>query len=299
MIIAAAKGLIALLFRLSGIPWLIREFFCRNKISIILYHNPSPEVLDKHLSYLSKHYNFITLRHLVESIYEGDWSTVPPKSLVINLDDGYAGNYRLLGIFKRFGVVPTIYLCSHILGTDYVLQGDVLRRLPADILKGVENQRQLSVLEGEAGLTLESENPDRRFLSKKQIAKMAQWVDFQSHSRYHLRLTTCDDEIASEEISASKTAIEELVEKPCEHFSYPFGDYNERIIAYTKENGYRSGRTTKGGWNGPGTDPFRLKLTADIPEDASISVLSAHVSGLPRYTKRIAYVIKRRCKRWF
>ena len=68
-----AKELAALLIRLSGIPWLTREWFGRHKVSILVYHNPAPETMDRHLTYLSKHHRFITLNRAVDAISTNDF----------------------------------------------------------------------------------------------------------------------------------------------------------------------------------------------------------------------------------
>ena len=112
-----AKELAAFLIRLSGIPWLTREWFGRHKVSILLYQNPAPETMDRHLTYLSKNHHFITLNRAVDAISTNDFKQITPKSLVLTLDDGYAANERLLDHFKAHGVKPTIYLSSHIIDT--------------------------------------------------------------------------------------------------------------------------------------------------------------------------------------
>ena len=46
-----------------------------------------------------------------------NWARVPERALVVTFDDGHRGNHRLLPIFRRYGIRPTIYLCSQIVGT--------------------------------------------------------------------------------------------------------------------------------------------------------------------------------------
>ena len=82
----AIRGLLGLLLRASGLSLLIREVFCRNRCAIILYHDPSPEVFEQHLTYLTRHYSVIPFSALVNAIYERDSSTMPPKSLVIHIE---------------------------------------------------------------------------------------------------------------------------------------------------------------------------------------------------------------------
>ena len=62
---------------------------------IISYHNPKPKIFKKHIEYLKKNYNFISLDKLVDAIHNKDWSAIPSKSLVITIDDGWKENYLL------------------------------------------------------------------------------------------------------------------------------------------------------------------------------------------------------------
>jgi peptidoglycan/xylan/chitin deacetylase (PgdA/CDA1 family) len=110
---------------------------------------------------------------------------------------------------------------------------------------------------------------------------MSHWCDFQSHGKFHFSLPNCDDEAALEEISSSKKTIEKILAKKCEHFAYPFGDYSRRDTGYVKKCGYKSGRTIDPGWNHMATDPYRLKVVAMIPDDASRNMLCAQLTALP------------------
>ena len=43
------REIIGFIFRFSGIPFLIREILCKNKVVIIIYHNPKHDnVFDEH-----------------------------------------------------------------------------------------------------------------------------------------------------------------------------------------------------------------------------------------------------------
>ena len=44
----------------------------RKRVTIVVYHDPSPEVLDRHLAYLTAHYRAITLDRLAEALHSGD-----------------------------------------------------------------------------------------------------------------------------------------------------------------------------------------------------------------------------------
>jgi hypothetical protein len=98
-----ASQALAAVLTLVGLRALMRHL-TRHKVGILLYHDPSPEVLDRHLTYLRRHYELIPFSRLVEALARRDFSIVPPHSLVIHIDDGYASNRELLGVIDRHGV---------------------------------------------------------------------------------------------------------------------------------------------------------------------------------------------------
>jgi len=275
------KEVLALVFRFSGILLFIRGVFCRNKVTIIFYHDPKPEVFRKHIDYLYKRYNFISLEILVEAIYQNDFKNLPPKSLVITIDDGNKGNYDLLDLFKKYKIKPTIYLCSHIINTHrkfwFLLGNKNLK-----VLKKLRNKQRLKILKERYDYELHKEYPDRQALNLMEIKEMSPYVDFQCHTKFHPILTTCDDEGSQEEIMESKFFLEKLLGKKVNYFSYPNGDYGEREVRILKDCDYKSARTYDIGWNSIDSDPYRLKAMA-VDDNASINMLSAQIFGFFRY----------------
>ena len=73
------KNIVAIVVCLSGMPLLIREWVCRNRVTILLYHDPKPTVFAKHITYLSRHYTVISLNTLVAAIHQKDLFRNPPE----------------------------------------------------------------------------------------------------------------------------------------------------------------------------------------------------------------------------
>jgi len=275
------KETISLIFRFLGVPKLIRELICRNKVTIIYYHNPKPNIFKKHIEYLSRNFVFISLNRLINAIRNKDWSKIPPKSLIITFDDGYKENYNLIEIFKKYNIYPTIYLCSHIINTNRSFWWKT--GFPnSQKLKYYDNNRRLKALTYVTGYEPKLDGSKRQALNLKELSSMLRYVDFQSHSRFHPILTTCDDKECKKEIEKSKDYLGKLLNKKIEHFSYPNGDYNAREIEYLKNSGYISARTIDVGWNDVNSDPYRLKAMG-IEDNASINMLSVQVCGIFRY----------------
>lgn len=286
---ALAKELMGVSIRYSGILFIILNLYARHKVTLIVYHNPKPEILDEHLRYLSKRYRYITLDKLVDAIYSRQWNNIPPKSMVVTLDDGHRDNYKLLEVFRKHKVTPTVYLSSRLMDTKrhfWFMEKEIDPRK----YKRLVNSERLQLLNNEIGYSPTMEFPDheRQALNKDEMMSMKNFVSFQSHSASHPILTTCTYDECKEEIFQSKIDVETMIGKECKHFAYPNGDYSEREIELLKEAGYRSGRTVDLGWNDLDTDPFMLK-TSGISDNASINWVAAQLSGVPIY---IQYLFK-------
>jgi peptidoglycan/xylan/chitin deacetylase (PgdA/CDA1 family) len=282
---AVLKEAVARALLLSAIPFFIRLMLARRGCGILIYHDPKPETLDRHLLYLKRHFSFISLSELCDAIEAGDDSTFSGGKLVLTIDDGRAGNARLIPIFQKHAVHPTIYVCSSIVGTEKIFwwQHEAAKALGVERLKRLPNVERLRLL-ARYGFMKEPEQKSRSVLSREEVRALAAVADIQSHTRSHPILTQCDDGTCSAEISVSKGEIEVLIGKPCVDFAYPNGNYGAREIAILKDAGYRSARTFNLGWNGAATDPFQLR-GIPIADDASVPWIAVQLTGLSTFLK--------------
>lgn len=281
---AIVRDSMAAAIRFSGIPFLIRMLMARSRVTIIVYHDPAPEVLNRHLTYLTARYRAITLDLLAEALHSKNWTRIPPWSLVVTVDDGHKGNRGLAEIFAKHRVVPTIYLCSQIVGTRRAFWFQQSGPAVAKRLKRLPQAERLRQLKELVGFEETKEYPGATSLTEADLNAMAQAVDFGAHTRFHPILTQCSDEECEAEIRGSREDLETRFERPCLHFSYPNGDYTDREVEMARRAGFRTARTTDVGWNGPNTDPYRLRLTG-VTDDASISLLAVQLSGISGYIR--------------
>jgi peptidoglycan/xylan/chitin deacetylase (PgdA/CDA1 family) len=274
---AIVKDLVAQFLDMSGIAWMTRRFLWRDRVAILLYHDPDPATLDQHLTYLRTICDLVTLDELDQP------GTGRPRA-VITLDDGHVGNAQLLPIFIKHKIRPTIYLCTRIVGR----QRSHWWLHPGAETAGIEHlKRQLNTQRlAELGAYGFHQDSDDRAtgLSFEQIDAMRPFVDFQSHTQFHPVLTRCADRECEEEIAASRRDIEALVKHRCEHFSYPNGNYGAREIDFVKGAGYKTARTCDVGWNDRSSDPFRLR-TIIIDDHASTRWFAAQLTGIPTFFK--------------
>jgi peptidoglycan/xylan/chitin deacetylase (PgdA/CDA1 family) len=275
------KGFIARAAHAARLDVLVTRTLARRGAAILLYHDPTPDVLAEHLAYLCRRHSPIPLDVLVQALESDDWSEVPPTAVVITIDDGLRGNAALADVFRAYGVTPTIYLCSALVGTSrrfwFQLPG-----LDPEPLKLLPDDERLAALAASHGFAPHAEvGPDaREALSRAEIDAMSDAVSFGSHTRTHPILPRCDAATAEREIAESKHELERLLGRPCEHFAFPNGDYGERELELVRAAGYRSARTTDVGWNTRGADPFRLRVLTRGAEDLSVPLLALHLAGI-------------------
>ena len=98
--------------RYSGLPFLIRSFIQRKKVTIVLFHNPEVAAADMAFKYLKSKYNIIDLNDYVNALKSQNFSSIPSRPMIITFDDGHIKNYELLPIIKKYNILslPTYVL---------------------------------------------------------------------------------------------------------------------------------------------------------------------------------------------
>jgi len=274
---------VATLICLLGIHILIRECLCRNRVAILMYHDAKSAVFARHIAYLLRHYTVISLDTLVSAIHQKDFSRIPAKSVVITIDDGHAGNIKLLPLFKQYRICPTLFVCTQIVDTHrhFWFKVEEQSKAEREKLKRLPNVERLAFLKHTADFEPEKTYPERQALNIAEMKEMIADVDFQPHTQFHPILPHCTESECRQEILGSKLDLEKLLDIECSHFSYPNGDYTEREIEIVKTAGFRSARTTDIGWNTQKTAPYRLR-TVPIADDAGLTLFRAQLTTIPQ-----------------
>ena len=163
----------------------------------------SPKRFKKQISLL-KQFDYTSI--LPGSLFEQTNTLIKP--ILITFDDGYEGVYDYVyPILKECGFTATVFLT-----TGYV---------------GTYNHWDASP------------GPRFRHLNWKQIKEMSDdGICFGSHGVNHVFLTRQSREAVKYELETSKRILEDETGKPVHFFSYPYGDYNKRIIEIVRETGY-------------------------------------------------------------
>jgi peptidoglycan/xylan/chitin deacetylase (PgdA/CDA1 family) len=265
------------ILRWSGLALAMRTLLWRDRVAVLVYHDPKPSVIDAHLSYLKRVCDLVALSDVQQP------GRGRPRA-VITLDDGHRGNAALLPVFIKHGIKPTIFICSGVVARPR----EFWWLNPVAAQKGIERLKRLPDSQRMAELA-SSGYSDTAFakpkgLSAREIASMLPHVDFESHTKFHPVLTNCDDDRCLDEIAGSKHQVESLTGRTCDHFAYPNGSYGEREIALLKTVGYKTARTCDAGWNDAHTDPFRLRAL-EIGDDATLGWFAVQLTGLPAFVR--------------
>ncbi|OQX52042.1 MAG: hypothetical protein B5M53_09550 [Candidatus Cloacimonas sp. 4484_209] len=186
------------------------------RIPILRYHSINDHInlslsvrIDsfvKQMDYLyHKGFNVITLDEAF-LLWKKKLKVVKP--LVITFDDGYRDIYvNALPILRKYNFKATVFLTTNSIGS--------------------------SKLKTDVG------NIPIPCLSWDEIKEMQNYdISFGSHTLSHPFLTKMSEENMKKEIKEPKKIIEEKLGIKVITFSYPFGDFNERVKNVVRSSGY-------------------------------------------------------------
>lgn len=162
--------------------------------------------------------------------YRREYLVPPRRSVVITIDDGYADNWNVAyPVLHRYGFPATIFVVTDQIGGKYDIH-------------------------------IESELNGRPMLSWSQIESLAQaGVEIGAHTRTHPNLTKLSFEQARSEIMGSKVELEKRLGAPVHVFSYPFGEYTDRVQSLVQETGFFGACSSNTGLNTLITPLFALR----------------------------------------
>jgi peptidoglycan/xylan/chitin deacetylase (PgdA/CDA1 family) len=265
------------LLRWSGLPALLRASLQRRRVTILVYHDPRPDVLERHLAVLAQSYRIISLRQYLS----GD---AGDRALVITFDDGYATNFDLRESLRRHDVHPTVFVCSGLVGS---LRPFWFRHADdVEELKRVSDDERLSRLEA-AGFDASAERSPREALSDGEIRELAAIADIQAHTVTHPILPRCADDRARDEIVDGKRELEQRFDFEIYALAYPNGEYTEREVDFARSAGYGCALAVGGRTNARKADAFRLQRIA-IDDHDGVDELLVKASGLWPWIERAA-----------
>lgn len=230
---------------------------------ILMYHEilPNPDsayrlavsikAFDRQMAFLKKHhYNVITLEALADLIKEK--KRIPPRTIVITLDDGYWNNFTYaFPILKKYNLPATIFIIINEVGR--INKFGKRDRLSWDEIKLMQDLRIITF--GSHALGPE---PLINFKDKAEIKR---------------------------QIFDSKKILEERLGRKVVAFSYPEGRFNAKIRQWVIDAGYKLAVTTSPGKKFPDDDLFALKRLRISSSSNSPIVFWIETSGFYTFIK--------------
>lgn len=237
------------------------------------------------LKYQSAGYRFVSLDEVQRQVERR--KSDRRKFVCFTLDDGYADNYeQAYPIFKKHNCPFAIYVTTdypdqNALFWWYQLEEALLKNDKLNII-GVEydcsdlenkNRAFFEIREkifssdAEAILSVlkqifqENDCTDKvPALSWEKIAELATdtLCTIAAHTVSHASLPALNDEMKRKELQDGKKKIEDKIKKPVKHFSYPYGNMDDRVTGLVMEQ-FSTAVTTQHGFVKKGDSVYALK----------------------------------------
>lgn len=172
-------------------------------------------------------FRVISFGELVALLREG---RVPERrTVVLTIDDGYLDNLTIADpIFRRHGFAPTIFLVSRKLDqtNDWTDEG------------------------------LLAERP---LLSAQEVERLRDTgTELGGHTRTHRSLPDSTAACLEQEIEGCRADLEAVLERPVTTFAYPYGEFDQRVVAATAAAGFSGACTVAGRRARLNDDPLQV-----------------------------------------
>jgi len=155
---------------------------------------------------------------------------LPPKPVIVTLDDGYKDNYQnAFPILKEYNIPAILFIVSgHVGNKNNWITNEAYPERPLMSWSEIDEMRRNGILIG-------------------------------SHTVHHHRLTEISPDAARFEIEDSKKCIEDRLGIAIHHFAYPHGDMNEAVLELVKKAGYKTACSTRSGFNSEEANLLELR----------------------------------------
>lgn len=274
------------------------------RLLILIYHRVRPcrdpmfpgEVdacrFDWQLSLLRRYCRPIELRDAVRGLRD---DSLPPRSVAVTFDDGYADNVTVaLPILQRHGIPATFFIAPGFLDGGRMWNDSIIeavRRAPGESLDLTNFGQGVVPLGPEAArgriaesiigavkrlapqIRLDHVNqlcrrigidlPVDLMLTTDQVRLLANaGQEIGAHTMTHPILRTLSDDVARAEIQLSREALERITGRPVRAFAFPNGrpgdDYTARDCDLVRDLGFEFALSTRPGAASSRSDVYQL-----------------------------------------
>ena len=156
------------------------------------------------------------------TFYQAVMGPPVPRTLAVTFDDAYRSVFELaFPLLSRLGIPATVFVPTRFAGTAVAMSWPGI-----DHWLGGRHEEEL------------------RCMSWEELGQLdkAGW-EIGSHTHTHPYLPTLDDETLTRELQESHEICSERLGKRCRSLAYPFGAYDDRVVAAARRAGYAAAGT--------------------------------------------------------
>lgn len=247
----------------AGVPVLIYHHFAPPGLPKVLYNDNvlDPALFERQIKYMKDNrYNIISLAELYEAMSQN--RDLPPKTLVITIDDGYESNYiYAYPILKKYNVKATVNLVVSYMRDGQAGQFDpeVSSWMTWSEIKEMHESGLVDFQSHTYDLHKYVPQDNQQVPAPLLRLKNPQTGQTEANEEYHKRILA--------DFSKSKNELEQRLAGPVFCISYPFGAYDKEIETIAKEAGYTMMLTVKNGANRAGDPVTEIKRVNVTPQD--------------------------------
>ena len=265
------------------------------------------------MAFVKRAYGVVPLDAIVDALARG--GALPPRSLAITFDDGYADNHRLaLPVLGALGLPATVYVATGSVEDATPFWVGAVRALvlsaPGAVLEvpgrdpialGARGARAAAAraftralvpLAAPARAALLEATASRAGVDVRALlaGTMLTWAQVRelhaagwtigAHTVSHSNVALAAPADAEREIGESRAALERAIAARVCHFCYPNTGgqhryFSPEVVALLVRSGFRSAMTSRPGAVEPGADPFGLPRLGVGPRLAPVAELAA------------------------
>jgi len=192
------------------------------------------KIFDKQMAYL-KNNGFTTISLEMINRFVQFKQMIPPKSIIITIDDGYRSGYDIaVPILKKYGFTATLFIYSDFVGASRnAVTWDMLRQLKSE------------------GFEIGSHTLSHVDLSHQMAGE--------DEPTYLARI--------KKELVDSKAILDKQLKQDTRFIAWPFGRYNVNVMELSEQAGYELGFSVDRGGNAFFEDPMALNRDQILSRD--------------------------------
>ena len=289
---------------------------------ILMYHNFSgsqgndPDALNveglyRQFTYLRQHFQVIPLLQLAEQVSSG--RKLDRNLVALTIDDGRRSCYEFLfPLLKEFKFSATFFVVSSFIrGEDWIWTDKVIwlseqPKPPEGLVRGKldgvfkslnrmrpeERNARVEAMAKSIDASIPASAPAKyQPCSWSELGEMADsgLMEIGSHTLTHPILSSISDEESWNELTRSKTQIEEGIGRRVNCFCYPNGmpgDYRPSQVQQVEQAGYACSVIAEFGMVHRSGDRYRLPRIG-VARKSSILEFSKYLEGFAYYQKRL------------